>query len=250
MKKLLYLFAFVFMFIGLYDVKASTYYTNTKNVNFTKEQYDFVSEMFYDGYQEVMEQADLDKMVELDLIGKPISKKTITSDGLINDNPVNPRSTYVYYAGRTLTIDVVCTTQCLVALTAQWGCTPNIQSWDVIGMRYTSDVVVNYINLASVVGTGYSATYYTSSTQYQNQGNGFGYSVKLGNASNLKISTSMYTEPGGTVYGSYQHAVETVSLATSKLYTIGLGGYGYVFHFTGNAYGKYDGAPGVYTVIS
>lgn len=241
MKKFLYLFAFAFMFVGLYDVKASTYYTNTKNVNFTKEQYDFVSEMFYDGYQEVMEQADLDKMVELDLIGKPISKKTI------NDNL---RSTSVYYGGRTLGIVTACSSDCLVVLSAQWNGTPTIQSWDVIGMRYTNNVVINSINLASVVGTGYSATYYTTSTQYQNQGNGFGYSVKLGNSNNLKISTSMYTEPGGTVYGSYQHAVETVSLATSKLYTISLGGYGSVFMFYGNAYGKYDGAPGVYKVIS
>ena len=43
--------------------------------------------------------------------------------------------------------------------------------------------------------------------------------------------------------------LENVSNATSKLYTIGLGGYGYVFHFYGNAYGKYDAAPGVYKTI-
>ena len=244
MKKILYLFVFGFMFVGLSNVKASTYYTSSKNVNFTKEQYDFISNLFYDGYQEVMKQSDLDKMVELDLIGKPISKKTST----INI-PINPKSTSVYYGGRTLTIASTCTSQCLVVLVAQWGCTPSVQSWDVIGIRH-SGVTINQVNLASVAGTGYSATYYTTSTQYQSFSNGWGYSVKLGNSSNLKISTSMYTQQGGTVYGSYQHAYQTVSLATSKLYTISAGGYGSVFLFSGNAYGKYDGAPGVYKLVS
>ena len=248
MKKVLCLIA-LFMFFGLCDVKASTYYTNEKNVNFTKEQYDYISELFYDGYQNEMTQNDLDKMIDLDLIGKPISKKVISSDGIINDNPITPKSTYVYYAGRSLTIGSACGSECLVVLVAQWSGTPSIQSWDVIGFR-TSSVTINQIGAASVSGTGYSATYYPSSTQFQQFSNGWAYSVKLGNASNLKISTSMYTEPGGIAFGSYQHAVETISLATSKLYTIVVGGYGYVFNFYGNAFGKYDGAPGVYKAVS
>ena len=238
------IFVFALLFLKIGNVSASTYYTNTNGVNFTKEQYDFISKLYYDGYQDLMSEADLNKMITLDLFDKEITSKSV-NDGLVSKSGL--RSTSVYYGKRTLTISSVCTSECLVSLMAKWDVCPTIQSWDVIGFRTASGLVVNNVNMASVVGTGYSATYYTSDAQISS--NGFGYSVKLGNAGNLKVTTSMYTEPIGIAYGSYQHAVENVSNATSKLYTIGLGGYGYVFHFYGNAYGKYDAAPGVYKTI-
>ena len=249
MKKIFYLFVFALMFIGLYDVKASTYYTNTNGVDFTKEEYDFISEMYSEGYQEFMTQEDLDKIVNLDLIGRPIEKNTYIDNGLINGNMISPNATSSYYAGRTITITSSCSSECLVTLSVAWGCTPSIQSWDVIGFRI-SNVTINSVNSAVIWGTGYSNAYLPGGTSYKSFTNGFGYSVQLGNANNLKITTSMYTEPGGTAYGSYQHATESVSLNTSKSYTIGVGGYGYVFHFNGNAFGVYDGAPGVYLGIS
>ena len=249
MKKILYLLVFSFLFIGINEVKASTYYTNTKGVDFTKEQYDFITDMYYDGYQDVMSKADLDKLVSKNIIGKPISKYTLDSSGIINDNPINTRSTSVYYAGRRLTIGVSCDNDCLITLTAKWEGTPTVQSWDVIGFR-TYNMTGIDPNAASVVGTGYSATYFPNNTQFRQLTNGWGYSVKLGNANNLKISTSMYANIGGTAYGSYQHAGTAVTLATSKLYTISIGGYGSVFAFYGAAAGQYDGAPGVYKNIA
>ena len=247
MRKIMYLFAFGLMLVGISNVKASTYYTSKKGVDFTKEEYDYISEMYYDGYQEVMSQEDLDKIVELGLIGTEINRVTMDENGFIGKMPLNTRSTSVTGGGRTVTITSGCSTQCLVTLSAHWLGTPSIQSWDVIGFRYTN-MTVTSVNLATIVGTGYSAVY--PSTEAQVFSNGFGHSVKLGNANNLKITTSMYTLPGGIAYGSYQHAVENVSKATSQSYTIGLGGYGYVFHFTGNAFGKYDGAPGVYKSVN
>ena len=249
-KKVLCFVFLCSMFLGISSVSASTYYTNSKGVEFDKEQYDFISEIYYDGYQNEMSQADLDKLVSKGLVGVKVKKYTLDSDGIINDNSITPRSTSVYYAGRTLTISCGCTsTECLTTLTARWSGTPTVQSWDVIGFR-TYNVTGRDPNAASITGTGYSQTYYVGGSQYVSYNNGFGYSVKLGNANNLKITTSMYSNVGGTAYGSYQHAVEDVTLATSKLYTIGVGGYGSVFHFYGNAYGKYDGAPGVSDSVS
>lgn len=249
MKKVFGLLIFIFMFIGLPNVKASTFYTNSSGVDFTEEEYEYISEMYFDGYQEYMTQEDLDKMVELDLIGKPITKQTSNS-GIIGSNIVGTRNyDSSYYAGRTISISSSCASQCLVTLKAQWSGTPTIQSWDTIGFRVLN-VTINTINGAMVTGTGYSVAYGPASTSFQQFSTGFGYSVKLGNANNLKITTSMYTEPGGTVYGSYQHATVNTSLATSKLYTIALGGYGSVFMFYGNAFGIYDGAPGVYITVA
>lgn len=246
MRKLMCLVVFATMIIGISNVKASTYYTNENGANFTKEQYDYITELYYDGYQQLMTQDDIDRMVKSGLFGQKIEKITIGSNGIIGANIIGTRSTSVTGGGRTLTIGSSCTTECLVTLTAQWAGTPSIKSWDVIGFRI-SNLTITDINVASIVGTGYSDTYFPA--EARTFSNGFGYSVKLGNANNLKITTSMYTLPGGVAYGSYQHAVENVSKTTSQSYTIGLGGYGYVFHFTGNAYGKYDGAPGVYKTV-
>ena len=249
MRKLLGLFIFTLMFIGLPNVKASTFYTNPSGVDFSEEEYEYISELYYDGYQEFMTQEDLDKMVNLGLIGKPIEKQTYNDLGILGSNVTGTRNTSSYYAGRTITIASSCSSECLVTLKAQWACTPSIQSWDTIGFR-TLNVTVNSINSATVTGTGYTQAYTPVNTQFQQFSTGFGYSVKLGNANNLKITTSMYTEPGGTAYGSYQHATEDVSLSTSKQYTIALGGYGSVFMFYGSAFGIYDGAPGVYLTVS
>ena len=250
MKKVLCFIFLCSMFIGINSVKASTYYTNQNGVDFDKEQYDFISEIYYDGYQNVMTQADLDKMIDKGIIGVEVKKYTMNSVGLINGNLIAPNATSTYYGGRTLTIGVGCgNSDCLTTLTAQWNTTPTVQSWDVIGFR-TYNVTNKDPNIASVSGTGYTVTYTTTSTQFKNFNNGFGYSVQLGNASDLMITTSMYSDIGGTAYGSYQHAVEAVTLNTSKSYTIGVGGYGSVFHFSGSAYGKYDAAPGVVDSVS
>lgn len=243
MRKFTCLLILCFMFIGISKVSASTYYTNTNGVNFTKEEYNYISELYHDGYQSVMTQEDLDKMRNYGLIGKPISKS-------ISDGKLNTRGTSVTGGGRTLTIGSSCSSSiCLVTLSAQWSGKPSVQSWDVIGFRYSNISGIDP-NAASVSGTGYSASYNSSGDSFQQFSNGFGYSVKLGNSNNLNINTSFYCDPGnGVVYGSYQHAMVDVTKATSKLYTIGVGGYGYVFHFSGNAYGKYDAAPGVYKNI-
>ena len=64
--------------------------------------------------------------------------------------------------------------------------------------------------------------------------------------SNIIVSQSFSTTLGGTVYASYQHATSSISLASSKYYTISKSGYGKVFSFYNNMSSKYDGMGGVY----
>ena len=61
-------------------------------------------------------------------------------------------------------------------------------------------------------------------------------------------ATQEYDVKGtGILYASYQHAMSTISLPSSKCYTVNFGGYGGVFDFYGNAYGVYDQMAGVET---
>ncbi len=227
-------------------VNASSYYVNDYGVEFTEKQYNYISNLFYDGYQNDMTQEEFDRILNANLFEQPIVVVEPFEPIQINiGNNINSES--VYQNGRTTKIVKSCTSsECLVTVTATWSLTPTINSWDVIGFRLTSGTI-NNIGTAKVTGTGYAQSYPVSNAQQS--GNGFGHSVLLGGVTNMKVSTFMYCTPGGTVYGSYQHAMSNVSNATSKLYTIGAGGYGYVFNFYGAAVGKYDNATGVYTSL-
>ena len=168
-------------------------------------------------------------MINLSLFGQPIVSVESDSIFLPENNYVINGST-VTQNGVTTKITKSCTTECLVVLKATWSLIPTINSYDVIGFRL-SNASIDTINKATITGTNYSVTYQPSSARQFS--NGFGYSVKLGNAMGMKITTSMYTTTSG-----YQHANYNVSLATSQLYTISPAGYG-------NALFKYNNAVGV-----
>ena len=59
------------------------------------------------------------------------------------------------------------------------------------------------------------------------------------------ISMSFKVSKGGTVFGSYQHAMQNTTLPVSQDYNFSIVGYGNVFDYYGNAIGVYDGMNGV-----
>ena len=237
MKKL-YLIAitFILSFLFVSNVNAEeVYYTNSYGVNFSKKQYNYFSEMYWDGYQSLVTIKEFEKVANLNLFDSKIEKVI-----MIMPQSINSKGPSLTQNGRTTTINKSCSTQCLVALNTTWNTNPTIKSWDVTGVR-VSGTTINSINTVKVSGTGYYTTY----SNPQIFTNGFGYSVPLPNANNLKVSFSFYATLGGSVYGSYQHAMSNTTEAISKLYTISSGGYGSVFSFYGSAVGIYDGTGGV-----
>ena len=243
MKKIFYTFIlFLTLMIGTNSVSASTNYVNSNGVEFTNQQYEFITNMYYDGYQELMTQNDLDKMIELDLFNQPIISVE-SNNGLQFGGSYMINGSTVTQNGVTTKITKACTTQCLVTLKATWSLIPTTNSYDVIGFRLANNATINNINIATITGNNYSVTYQPSSAQQFS--NGFGYSAKLGNTLGMKITTSMYTSTSGTIYGSYQHATSNVTLATSQMYTISPSGFGNVFAFYGAALLKYNNAVGV-----
>lgn len=217
-------------------VKAeSIYYTNQYGVKFTEKQYNFYTEMFYDGYQEFVTQDDLNKVISLDLVNQKVEKI------ILPDLESGLKGSQVTENGRTLTISKSCSSQCLYTLTASWSAIPGTNSYDVIGMRI-KNATINTIGTMQLNSVGYSTS---SSTPSKTTTNGFGYSVAVPPTSSLVISTSCYTTTGGTAFGSYQHALSTITYNNSNLYYINSAGYGSVQDFYGAAWGVYDGANGV-----
>lgn len=241
MKKIIFICVlFLMLTFEVSSVFASEYYVNPNGVVFNAQQLNYISDMYYVGYQDTMTQIEFDKIVELDLFKQPIITVEQNSMNSKSDYAVMGNSSTQY--GVTTTITKSCTTQCLVTLKATWSVIPSIKSFDVIGFRL-ANATIDTINKATISGNNYSVTYQPSEAKVLD--NGFGYSIKLGNSVGLKITTSMYTSRNGTIFGSYQHANYNVTLGTSKLYNISPGGYGNVFSFYGDAMFKYNNATGV-----
>ncbi len=233
MKKVLFV-----MFICLFSfsfVKAEVYYTNKSGVDFSKQEYDFITNMFYEGYQDNVTLEDLEKIRDLDLVSKPIEKISIPE--------VMPLISS-YENGRTLNMVKSCSSECLIALTAVWNGTPTVKSYDVIGFLLDGTYITSK-GIAGVQGTNYSESYYSPKLF----SNGLGYSILIPNTTNIKVSASFYAAVKGRVYGSYQHARKNITEANSKLYTLSLGGAGNVFLFYGAAKDVYDEATGLDFVL-
>ena len=214
----------------------SVYYTNPNGVELTQEEYEFLQSFYWDGYPEIMTEAQYNRFISLDMMHREISKKTYT------DIPDSIQSTSHSTSAKTLTISAACSTSnCILSLVNSWTVSPATRSYDVIGM-YFNGVSLLSNDLAFVSSTA-GTTYYNNT---KSAVNGFGNSVKLpSSGSGIVIVQEVTTSRGGTVYGSYQHAVDDITLAVSKLYNFSIGGYGRVFAFYGNAVGKFDGMNGV-----
>lgn len=231
MKKLLFVLSL--FCIGMLNIKAeSIYYTNSNGVTFTESQYKYFSKIYWEGYQEYMNQEDFDyydiNMMDENLV---VVKYDYSKEG---------RATSTGDSSKTLKIaSAAGTNYDTISVTLTWSTNPTVKSYDVIGARLENTSLLNtpttrlYNNLGN-----------TSFDISVSSNNGFGASILL-SGSNLKINQSFRVSKGGTVYASYQHAESTISLANSKKYTISSSGYGKVFKFTGTAASVYDGMSGV-----
>lgn len=233
-KKIIFLFLMIFSSLLLVNAK-EFYFINENNVSLTKTEYDFIVSMFYDGYQNFITPSDYNIIFADEEISiQKIEEKTIETFNYF-------RATYHETQSKYFTIKKSCSNNCLITLVAKWKNNPSIRSYDVIGAR------LDGVTLASTPNTSAANTSSSnSSLEMVSNNNGFGVSVKLPTGgSNMYVSQYFRVSTGGSVYGSYQHATATISLANSKKYNISSSGYGEVFLFQSSIRKYYDGMSGV-----
>ena len=234
MKKLIYVFLVISCFGFIINVSAKeVYYKNDNDVLLTKEEYEFISYMFWDGAQDLMTQEDYSKFIESNIIngelGSNIYYQTSTRATTVND------------ANRTLKIVKSCSTTCFISVTLTWKNSPAVRSYEVIG-AYLSGTSLSNTPTTTVTST--SGT--TNSNNIKNFSNGFGVSIALPTyGESLVVNQTFRVATGGTVYASYQHAMKTISLSNSQNYSLSRTGYGGVFSFSGTAASTYDRMNGV-----
>ena len=244
MKKLLLVLLTAFCIFGITKnvFAEEVYYTNQNGVELTREEYDFLTTFYNSVYPSIMTRDMYDRFVSSGLMNSDVQIVTYTEPQLPLLNPgIPPTSQSHSTSYKTVQIGSGCSTDyCVMSVQNTWHVSPSVRSWDNIGAYFDG------VSLISHDGT---YVYSTSGVNWFNNLNtthGIGNSVKLPDTGeNIIIDTEFTVTRGGTVYGSYQHAMQSTTLANSQNYTLDLIGYGNVFSYYGNAIGVYDGMNGV-----
>lgn len=227
MKRLVYVVLVGLLLLPVSAMAENNFYTNDNGVTLNKEEYNFLSLMFWDGCQDLMTEDDYKNFIASNIINGETDYKTL--------NTIVPFGTSLSRIDRSLKIAKSCSNDCYIVITAIWNQTPTIKSYDVIGARFEDTSLT--INSVRTDSTNPNA----SITNDKIFSNGLGTSV---NASGFKTGTTVVqrfnVKKGGHVYATYQHAMGPISLNNSMQYTISTDGYGRVFKFSGTAVNLYD----------
>lgn len=213
---------------------------------------------------------------EYNYLNKYINKYTIDSmskdeyNYLIEDidNNITTNVKYVYSiytvttAMKKITMEMynVQPSAKTVSLTCEWLAIPQCKSFDVIAFRINKpSVTLNFDNTTNVQGYQYydgkKINYPYSSDNIKYFSNGLGVSMNIVDSTSKSLVCTFKTTFGIgddslMVFGSYQHAVENVTLAQSQKYTLHTLGLGNVIYFSDSIIGKYDRTPGLEVIGS
>ena len=223
--------------------ETSAYYTTQNGIELTRDEYKFLTTFYGKGYLDIMTQAMYDEFISEDVMNSDVEIITYDEPQLALLNPgMSPRSTSHSTSAKTVQIGKACLpTKCIMTITNTWHVDPSVRSWDNIG-AYLSGVSLDSYSHAYVSSDEGTVPYYN----WQTEPDGVGNSVKLPDTgSSLIVSMGFKVTKGGTVFGSYQHAMQNTTLLNSQNYNLDIIGYGNVFDYYGNAVGIYDGMNGV-----
>lgn len=227
------LICFIF---GTNNVYASEiFYKNKNNVILTEEEYNFLTKMYWEGYQSLMTLEDYENFRNSNVMNGQIDIKEMTYG-----NDLVLYGTSFSNNSRTLKIFKSCSYDCLISVTLNWTSNPDLYSYDVIGAYIEGTSFTS--NPTTTVATSSSKTVVTD---LKKTSNGIGSSFKLPSGSNITINQLFRVNAGGHVYASYQHAISNSTLTKSKDYTFSKLGYGNVFQFSNSSKGLYDAMNGV-----
>ncbi len=234
MKRILLTLALIIMFGGIISVHAEEiYYTNNYNISFTKEQYDFFTAMYYEGYQEYVTIDDF-YYFDVHMMNPNLVVTKYFGDEII------PMEDSVYGTKKNLKISkYIIGLENYITLVVDWFDNPTTRSNDVIGARFENVILLDMPS-TKVINDKEERKF----SNIDKFTNGFGQTFLL-SGSDIKITQTYKVSKGGTVFASYQHAKKVISGANSRKYTISSSGFGGVFKFTGTAASVYDNSKGV-----
>jgi len=221
------------------------YYTNHLGVSFTREQYDFYTYLTHDGYQEQVTQDMLDEIAGQDLDDldvEVIRMCPMQHATLGNVNHVQDDNTYFATFAKSIAMGKYCVSGvCRIVSEVEWFGEANVKSHDLIGAYFDGPSLLGTPTIFLTTDVAYADE---ETIKYETDG--FGAVVVIPEGETAYIDMSFAYQGTGTIFVSYQHAMEPITLANSQLFHIDPIGYGNVFDFYGAAVDVYDGMPGLH----
>lgn len=233
-KKLLFIFLLGLILIPYATyAKENEYYINYNGVEIERHLYDELCDIYSVGYVEFLTYEEFENLTENGLSN--ITKETYIEGNSFSKGP--------YYSTGSKSVSLV-KNGSYITLLGSWIVVPNTKSYDVIAVRLSGVSLDGSYSFKQsyIYGGNYNVIYNGNNQSFSN---GFGSSAKLQNGTNQEYSLTFKVSGSGTVYGSYQHAVSSVTLNQSKDYTISSSGFGGVINFSSSVSGYYDGMTGV-----
>ena len=142
-----------------------------------------------------------------------------------------------------------------VNLVCTWLGIPKCKSFDVVAFRpettsVTCDIICtdNTFGIQEYDGNEIRYSYSNGNIKYTDGGIGLSTNIVDSVSSSLSVKFATTFGTGAdpfTIYGTYQHAVNNVTLAQSQDYEISFLGMGGVLDFDPDVYSKYDNTPGL-----
>ena len=216
------------------------YYTNKYNVSFSEEEYNYFTEIYWDGVQKHLTQDFVDLYAGEDFENMTIEKRSLCQK---RSEPTRDNT----YAGTyydEITISKSCGILCRVNTSANWLGEPSVKSHDVMGSLLSGPTRLG--NPGTII-IGDNDSTPPDAVVYDTDG--FGAVFKLPDAESISILQTFTYTGNGFVFATYQHALTPINLAHAQEFNIDISGYGSVLQFYGNAFGVYDAGPGVYITV-
>lgn len=238
MKKLSIAILFILSFICV-DVDAEAFYINKNGVEFTEREYSFISDFYFEGYQDYMTISDYEEFISSNIINGDIN---IQEEYDYDFNALRP-----YYSSshetpsKILKLSSSCSEDCTINVTLTWKKIPSTNSYDLIGAYFENISLLQLMKSKMYYGEKIS-----SPIENNIKSNGFSSTFKIPSTNELITIMQEYkVTKGGRLYVSYQHAKNSVSLAESRKYEFSKNGYGNVYNFDSSVMSKYDNMQGL-----
>lgn len=251
MKKVILKVVIIMLVFLSVNANAEAYYTNNNGIEFTEFQYntlvDILSEKNVAEFTlEEYEQFKVENMVEgnYEYTTQEFEVPEAPYQGALVPYGLTHETT-----SKKLTLSKGCFgDHCDIVLTVSWKKTPAVTSYDVIGVRLVNTVFYDSTNsLTHKYGSTYKSGYDGSKKTGEGLGDAFKITSDIDYAT---LAVRVNNTSNGVVYGSYQHAVKTVTLAKATNFTFSGTGYGSVFVWP-SSYGQiYDQMAGVSTKLN
>ena len=233
MKKLFVIAFLSLMCVLPFGVHAQevTTHTTLRGVTVEKTLYDKMVNVYSEHYVETLSQeefdnlsANIDSAVKVEYTPEDVSRGS-------------------YFASSYKSVQLVKSGD-YITLIGSWFAVPNVHSFDVIAVRLSGcSLNGGFVFKQTYISSG--NLYYVTNGTNQTFSNGFGSSALLQYGTDNEYTLTFKVSGSGTVYGTYQHATQTVSLNDSLNYIIGANGYGNVLVFGNSIALKYDQMNGV-----